>query len=577
MAAPLVEILAPETCPDMRDLPLVLIRRALAEARIRGGLPVSSLLGVVVGMADVINLVSAILLGLAIVGRPPQGIVLLGVANRMASDLGLHPVLLLGIALVLSSIFRVIARTSVEVVLVSFHARMRETIALKIFRAFMALPYESFIQRNTAHRYTTIYTEVDRASTAVQSFLHLVVDVVALAIVFCALIVLDWRATLFATLLGTVLFIAIRPINDRVNRLGQARNEAAERAGVAIVEPLMAYRVVRTYGAGAWFERRMAQTNRTFYLINRKAATLQAVIAPSFEAGVAVILLLGLASALALPALAPDLLTAFVLLSAATYRLMPALASVSTSYTTTMFAAPGLERALADLSEAQAVQPIRPLGVPASPEIAIEFSAVDFNYRGGPLVLQSVSMTVQRGDHVGIVGPSGAGKSTMVDLILGLLQPTSGYVKLGRREGPNEPLRIGYLPQLSILRDGTVLENVAIGEESHETDRVRVRHALQRVGLEEFPLDKKLGEAGAFISGGQRQRLGIARALYAEADILLLDEPTAALDPETEHRVLESLRALDDLTWIIVTHREAPLRLCNKVYSLRDGKLTSVR
>ena len=216
-------------------------------------------------------------------------------------------------------------------------------------------------------------------------------------------------------------------------------------------------------------------------------------------------------------------------------------------------------------------------------EQELRLDHVSFVYPTRPEpALTDVSLVVREGEAVGIVGPTGAGKSTLLDVILGLLEPTSGEVLVDGR--PLAELReawqrsIGYVAQDVYLVDDTLRANVALGWLGAEIDDLAVREAVRLAGLEDdlsdLPdgLETVVGERGVRLSGGQRQRIGLARALYTRPSVLVLDEATSNLDEATERRIVDTLAALPGgTTTIVVTHRTASVRHCDRLVYLKKG------
>ena len=213
---------------------------------------------------------------------------------------------------------------------------------------------------------------------------------------------------------------------------------------------------------------------------------------------------------------------------------------------------------------------------------------VTFTYPEAPTpALLGASLSAPAGSALAIVGPTGAGKSTLVDLILGILQPDAGHVLIGGHT-PGEavarwPGAIAYVPQDIAVIAGAVRANVAIGLPPEMVDDADVWQALERAQLADFfrherdGLDTIVGEHGVRLSGGQRQRLGVARALYSRPKFLVLDEATSALDAETEVAVTQALQSLgSDVTRIVIAHRLATVRDCDQVAYIHDGRLQCV-
>ena len=198
--------------------------------------------------------------------------------------------------------------------------------------------------------------------------------------------------------------------------------------------------------------------------------------------------------------------------------------------------------------------------------------------------LKGLNIGIGKGESIGFVGPSGSGKSTLVDIVLGLLTPTSGKVKVDNKDIQTS-LRgwqdqIGYVPQSVFLTDDTLRNNVAFGIPSNQIDEGAVTRAIQAAQLDAFVtgqpdgLDTVVGERGVRLSGGQLQRIGIARALYHDPPVLVLDEATSALDTLTEKGVMDSVEALQgSKTLLIVAHRLSTVKHCSRLYQLEGGRV----
>jgi ATP-binding cassette subfamily C protein len=215
----------------------------------------------------------------------------------------------------------------------------------------------------------------------------------------------------------------------------------------------------------------------------------------------------------------------------------------------------------------------------------LEASELMYSYPGSHAVVTNVPrFLLTRGESVGVIGTSGSGKSTFIDLILGILEPTSGKICVnGRPISVNRRYwqdRVGYVPQNVFLTDGSIRANVAFGVPANEVDDQKVIEVLETATLWDFVqtlpngLDTIVGERGTRLSGGQRQRLGIARALYENPEVIVLDEATSALDTETEKKVVDSLREIsENITFLVIAHRMSTLMGCTRVIRIEDGRI----
>ena len=219
---------------------------------------------------------------------------------------------------------------------------------------------------------------------------------------------------------------------------------------------------------------------------------------------------------------------------------------------------------------------------------SLRFDHVGFSYPTGGEVLHDINFSIRVGERIGITGTTGSGKSTLMDLMLGLLEPQQGTILIDGRP-LNRDLRaawqgqIAHVPQAIYLTDDTLSANIAFGVPPARVDLAQVEQAARAAGISEFiaglqdGYDTRTGERGIRLSGGQRQRIGIARALYKKAKVLIFDEATSALDNNTEEAVMRSIRALDkEITIIMIAHRLTTLTDCDRIIHLEQGRIERI-
>jgi ATP-binding cassette, subfamily B, bacterial PglK len=241
-----------------------------------------------------------------------------------------------------------------------------------------------------------------------------------------------------------------------------------------------------------------------------------------------------------------------------------------------------------DFLERPIPQATQTVHAPLSFDEAIRFDRVSFRYQpNAHLVLRDFQLTIPKGARIGFIGATGSGKTTAMDLLLGLLRPTSGSIFVDG-VALDETTRLGwqrnvaYVPQMIFLADASIAENIAFGVHRDDIDMARVREAAQQAQIAGFiessanGYDTMAGERGVRLSGGQRQRIAIARALYKKATVLVFDEATSALDAETEEAVMQSIERLGrDLTIVMIAHRLGTLRGCDVIYRIAKGHIES--
>ena len=213
----------------------------------------------------------------------------------------------------------------------------------------------------------------------------------------------------------------------------------------------------------------------------------------------------------------------------------------------------------------------------------LEIKDVSFSFENNKKILDGLSLTINKNDKIGIFGKSGSGKSTFVDILFGLIKPDHGSIHIdGKKLEVDNNIfnyNIGYVSQNSYLLDDTVKKNIAFGQNEREINENLVIESLKTAQMDKWlegtthKLDTIIGENGKMISGGERQRIGIARTLYFNNEFIVLDEPTSSLDEETTNKFLDILNSLKNKTIIMISHQKNTLSICNKIYEMKNGKL----
>ncbi|MBD5505054.1 MAG: ABC transporter ATP-binding protein [Lachnospiraceae bacterium] len=271
----------------------------------------------------------------------------------------------------------------------------------------------------------------------------------------------------------------------------------------------------------------------------------------------------------------------------AALRLMPSVGKINEYTTSILYALPSVDLVYHDLTEIASYVEQQEGEVKEEwnleQEIRVEHVTYTYPDVEEP-VIREADFIIPKGSTVAFIGASGAGKTTMVDIILGLLEPQEGKIMADRLNVHEKPktfhAQVGYIPQVIYLSDDTIRNNIAFGVKGSEIDERAVEMAVAKAQLTEFidslphGLDTIVGDRGVRLSGGQRQRIGIARALYHDPEILVLDEATSALDNDTEAAVMEAVENLQGTkTMIIIAHRLTTIRNVDMIYEVEDGKV----
>ena len=389
------------------------------------------------------------------------------------------------------------------------------------------------------------------------------------ALVFYSPLIAGVVAVSFAPFMGVYVWV----IRKRAKYYGACEQAAKRRQQQLVTDTFGGYAEWQTYEV---FPRMQAVFREGMEVIgsNRlKMETLLSLPMPLSEWAVVVGLVMLTACG------SGDVKVLIGLFAVAAFRLLPAVRSLLTGWTQVQNALYTLEVLEAGLADVSRLEQVPGKALPFSDSLSV--CHLTYAYPDGETVLRDVNFTIKKGEYVGIRGSSGVGKTTLFHLLLGLLQPGEGEIRVDGTAltpllQPGWRQRIGYVPQEVYIFRGTLVENIALAADGVNRHLVTALLWQVRLGewLESLPhgLDTVVGEQGGELSGGQRQRIGIVRALYRKVDVLLLDEATSALDNDTERQVNDALvglrTACPGLTILSIAHRASSLAYCDRVLSL---------
>ena len=370
----------------------------------------------------------------------------------------------------------------------------------------------------------------------------------------------------------------------RLDRYGNIENEAQRRKYRDVIETFRGYADIEINNA---FPHRLSLFEReldTIVEVGRKNATISMLPQNFTETGLAV----GMALLLSLGTMleGADMKILFGVFAVAGLRLLPSARNIMGAWSAlryNRYTIDILNEASVDISKKSASNEHLEFNE------SIELRNLSFRFDDNANdTLHNLSLTIRKGEKVGINGESGVGKTTLLNILLGLYVPSQGGVYIDGKELQGGLLRrwqnsIGYVSQSTFLTDSTILSNIALGYDEKDVDMAQVEKCIEAASLSEFVaslpkgIHTRIGECGALLSGGQRQRIGIARALYKRANILFFDEATSSLDSATEqsiNRAIESLSASNkELTIVVVAHRDSSLDYCDRIVTLEKTNL----
>ena len=455
-------------------------------------------------------------------------------------------------------------------------------LRLRTYHHLQQLSLSYYDCHETGTLLSTITADVQTIqSFASSSTLGIIVDLFTILGMLFIMLWLSWDFTLIAVAVTPFMLLLVSRFKKAVKKAThEVRKEQSQLVSV-VERGLQSMRVVKAFGRQELAEEELAEVSQATVDASLKARRVKALLSPIVAVTVslctAIVLWRGSALILA-GAMTVGALTVFLSYLNKFFKPVQDLATMTNAIAQ---AAVGVERIRAVL-DADTIIPQRPdAHEPLALTGDIEFDHVAFAYVADAPVLTDVSFHIKAGQMVGVVGPTGSGKSTIAGLIPRFYDPTAGAVKIDGADIRDYKLhalrdQIGYVLQETVLFAGSIRDNIAYG--AKDVTQAQILEAAKLANADEFitrmphGYDTVIGERGETLSGGQRQRIGIARALIRNNPILILDEPTAALDTESEKLVIDALeRLMKGRTVITIAHRLSTIRDADKIIVLKDG------
>jgi len=468
----------------------------------------------------------------------------------------------------------------------SFVFNVRVNLSHRLFTIYLRQPYTFHLQRNSAELVRNVTSEVSAFTIAISSAQILVTELLVLVGITMLLVLVEpLGAFIVAIILGGAAWGFHRITRKKVSTWGVERQLHEGLRIQHIQQGLGGAKDVKLLGRESDFLAQFNIHNKQSARVTKNNTVLQNYPRLMFELlaviGLAILVISMLKQGSDMTNIVPTL----GLFAAAAFRLMPSVSRVLSSIQTLRYNLPVVNTLYDEIKLTPQESANEKPSTPKIFKNKISLTNLKYQYSGAASpALDSISMNINKGESIGFIGSSGSGKSTLVDVILGLITPSSGHVEV---DGDDIQLnlrqwqdQIGYVPQTIYLTDDTLRRNIAFGLPDVQIDDDAVKNAIQGAQLDEFisslpdGMETIVGERGVRLSGGQRQRIGIARALYHDPDVLVLDEATSALDTATEVGVMQAITALHGIkTIIIVAHRLSTVEHCDHLYRLEHGRV----
>ncbi len=476
-----------------------------------------------------------------------------------------------------------------------FVCNNRYVMQNKVMDLLLHRNYEFYLNHSTSEINTLLNNDIPSTFSLLTNMLGLLTELIVAAFLIAAMLIASpILAISVGAVMAFVVLIIQKAVKPALQRASEVTVDGLTKAQRWLLQAVGGIKEIKVAGKEDFF-RHQYSDNRLRALNAEKTRDIISAFPRMLIETIGICGMLGIVAAMLM--MDRDITKLWVQLAAfavAAIRLLPSANRISTYVNMISYYEPMLDGVLESTDILAAAEEMHRQGVIETEvptgkihqlEHLVELKKICYRYPNTDTdVLHEAEMIIRKGQSIGIKGRSGAGKTTAVDILMGLLRPQSGEILV---DGINIREDIGgwhqllsYVPQTIYLMEDTVRANVAFGVPEDQIDDEEVWRALREAQLEEFVrdqlggLDSNIGEHGIRISGGQRQRLGIARALYSNPEILIFDEATAALDQETEAAIIDSINALHGKkTMIIIAHRLTTIEDCDVIYQVENGEI----
>ncbi len=479
----------------------------------------------------------------------------------------------------------------------TFVTRNRNRMISRVMREFLNRPYEVYLGADIPTVFRLTDSDIPNAFQLILVLIQMVTEIVVVVSLCIVVVIISPAMSLFivTVFLGMTLIIT-KVLKPRLNNIGHKNQEIQSRIAKWRIQSIYGLKDVKVLHREEFFVRNYYESGAIGANVARNYAVLnnlpRLLIETVFMVSVLLFILLYMLRGGDIKALVPQLSA----MAVAGIRVMPGTNRINTYLSEIAYSQPCLDYLYENLNESMkmdvngSVTGLTKEDMQAPPRVELQnrivLDHITYAYPNTDKnIFTDAHMEVKKGQSVGIMGPSGAGKSTIVDILLGLLHVQAGTITC---DGVNIfdnyaawLAKIGYIPQSIYLIDESIRDNIAFGIDADKIDDKRIWEVLEEAQLKEFVeqlpegLDTTIGDRGVRISGGQRQRLGIARALYHNPEILVFDEATSALDTDTEKAVMDAINSFHGRkTMVIIAHRLNTIAKCDVIYKVEDEKIT---
>jgi len=484
----------------------------------------------------------------------------------------------IGVSIILFYIFRAVYSVALTYFTNRYSFGMFKFFSKKLFSINLSVPYKVFIMKNSAEQMQAIIGETQSIGKTVLNLLQFCSEFFTILLVYAVIVFLNWKMTLVITAVLLFMVIFLLSLLTRISSAEGEKKFLSSRKMYRILKETLGNLkyvklkgneedILRNYEKSAELNTRSELVTNVLGIIPKNI--LESIGFSLLIAAVVFIIWIYHDASKVIPIIS--------MYALALYRILPSIHRMLLNINNMVYS----EKTLESIDENMRQSVEKEGDSPLSFEHSIRLENIHFKYINGGDIITGISLEIKKGEKIAFTGESGSGKSTLVDIITGIHKPLSGEVYIDDLALTNDNIRswrkkIGYIPQSIYLFDGTVAENVSFGS---TPDEEKIKLALEKANIWDFlalkdGINSLVGDGGIQLSGGQLQRIGIARALYDDPQVLVLDEATSSLDTETEQKIMDEIYSVSaNKTLLIIAHRLSTVERCDRKIRIANGRI----
>ena len=493
--------------------------------------------------------------------------------------------IILGTTLLFIFLFKGISGIWIHYKIIIFSRDQQVRLRSLLMKTYQSLPYTRYLNRNSSEYIFSIQVLTGNFSGVLMAILKMLSDLIIASVILILLAFTHGLALLFLIVFLSLIVLSYYLLTrKKLIRFGKNSNDAATQLVKGIHEGIEGFKEIRILGRENFFYKKVVDSATKESIFAAKSEMISSIPRYLLEVFIVSFVVILVVGSILLNHDIEVILPMIAMFGVAALRLLPIASALSGSLVRLRYSDDAMSKLYNDLIEFDVNPGKLSYDNVKSTFSNLKINKISFNYPNHKInALNDISITISAGDSIGFMGTSGAGKTTLVDVLLGLLEPQQGEILYNDKKLKDIKTwqsQVAYLPQQVFLIDDSLRNNIALGVNDKDIDDRKIKESIRQASLndivEKLPqgIDTLIGERGIRLSGGQRQRIAIARAFYFDKSVFIMDESTSALDNETEEEIVQEIKLLKGKkTLIVIAHRHSTIKYCDIIYKLENGRI----